>query len=128
MHRIGRGENRMELKMKDGDYMADGAGGVLRLRGDQAALQRVLFRLTARREGFPLLPDMGSRLWQLGRVPPSRRLGAACQYVTEALKVEPGLSVEDVALSERGTGGLDVAVRLRLNGKAAVVSVSVEGG
>lgn len=115
----------MELKMQDGDYAADGAGGVLRLSGEQAALQRVLFRLTARREGFPLLPDMGSRLWQLSRVPPSRRLGAAFQYVTEALKEEPGLSVEDVALSDRRTGGLDIAVHLRLNGRAAVVSVSV---
>lgn len=118
----------MELQMKDGDYVTDGAGGVLRLSGDQAALQRVLFRLTARREGFPLLPDMGSRLWMLDRVPPSRRPGAAFQYVTEALKDEPGLTVEDVALSERGSGGLDVAVGLRLNGKAAVVSVIAEGG
>jgi len=109
--------------MRDGDYVADGAGGVLRLEGDYAALQRVLYRLTARREGFPLLPEMGSRLWRLGAAPPSKRQGAALQYVTEALAPEEGLAVEDVELSERAGGGMDAAVHLRLEGRSYTVHV-----
>lgn len=111
----------MELRMRDGDYIADGAGGVLRLEGDCAALQRVLFRLTARREAFPLLPEMGSRLWKLGAAPPSKRQGAALQYVTEALAPEEGLVVEDVELSERADGGFGMDVRLRLEGQSYTV-------
>ena len=45
----------MELKLKNGDYAADGAGGFVRLEGDAALAQRVLFRLCARRGAFPLL-------------------------------------------------------------------------
>jgi len=113
----------MELRMRDGDYVADGVGGVLRLEGDQAALQRALYRLTARREGFPLLPAMGSRLWKLGAAPPSKRQGAALQYVTEALAPEEGLTVEGVELSERVGGGFGMAVRLRRGGRSYTVHV-----
>ena len=39
----------MELQLKNGDYVPDGRGGAVRLTGDAALLQRVLFRLSARR-------------------------------------------------------------------------------
>ena len=39
----------MELKLEQGDYVPDGAGGFETLDGAQALLARVLFRLTARR-------------------------------------------------------------------------------
>ena len=54
----------MELKLINGDYVPDGMGGVVRCAGADALLERVLFRLTARRGQFPLLPDLGSRLYR----------------------------------------------------------------
>ena len=78
-----------ELELRDEDYVADGAGGLRRVTGDAALLQRVLFRLTARRGTFPFWETLGSRLWQLGRVSPAGRQAAARQYVAEALAEEP---------------------------------------
>ena len=94
----------MELKLEQGDYVPDGAGGFEALDGAQAALARALFRLTARRGQFPFLPELGSRLWRLGQVPAADRQSAAEQYVAEALAEEPGLVVEEVAMAETGGG------------------------
>ena len=60
----------MELRLKNGDYIPDGKGGVVRLSGDNALLQRVLFRLSARRGALPMLPELGSQLYLLGREAP----------------------------------------------------------
>ncbi len=93
----------MELLLKDGDYVSDGAGGQVRLEGEEALLQRVLFRLTARRGGFPLMPELGSRLYALGQERGGWRLPAARQYVVQALQEEP-VAVETVALTDAGDG------------------------
>ena len=37
----------MEPRLKNGDYIPDGLGGVVRCEGAEALLERVLFRLTA---------------------------------------------------------------------------------
>ena len=50
----------MEIKLVQGDYVPDGLGGVQRCKGSDALLQRVLYRLTAHRGQFPLLPRLGS--------------------------------------------------------------------
>ena len=112
----------MELEMREGDYVPDGAGGVRRTFGAQALMQRVLFRLTARRGTFPLWPELGSRLWQLGRVPPAGRPAAARQYVAEALAEEP-VRVEQVTLSEREGRGFLTA---RIQAEDQTLSVTVE--
>ena len=67
----------MELKLRDGDYVPDGAGGFVRCAGAEGVLQRALFLLTCRRGAFALLPDVGSRLYTLAgeknrRAPRSR--------------------------------------------------------
>ena len=84
----------MELQLKNGDYIPDEKGGVVRLDGDAALLQRVLFRLSARRGGLSMLPELGSQLYLLGRERPEARLSAARQYAAEAVRPE-GLTVED---------------------------------
>ena len=89
----------MELQLKHGDYVSDGAGGVRRVAGNEALLQRVLFRLTARRG------TLGSQLWKLGQVPAAKRQSAAKQYVAEALAEESGIQVERVELVENGCAG-----------------------
>ena len=49
----------MERKLSQGDYLPGAQGDFQLLDGAQALLQRVLFRLTARRGQFPFLPEMG---------------------------------------------------------------------
>ena len=50
----------MELKIRNGDYIADGIGGERRADGAEALLERALFRLSVRRGSFPFLPELGS--------------------------------------------------------------------
>ena len=95
----------MELQLKHGDYVSDGAGGVRRVAGNEALLQRVLFKLTARRGRFPFREELGSRLWSLSAVPRQQRQAAARQFVAEALAEESGIQVERVELVENGCAG-----------------------
>ena len=89
------------LALVNGDYAAKG-NGLAAVSGKEAVLQRVLMKLTARRGQFPFLEDFGSRLWTLGQLRPAERQAAAEQYVLEALRDEPGLTVEQVTLAENG--------------------------
>ena len=114
----------MGLSLRNGDYVPDGTGGLRRTEGREALLEQVLFRLTARRGTFPFLPELGSRLWQLGQLP-ARRQSAAEQYVAEALAAEPGLTVEQVILTESGGGRAQVTVGLTWQGEALSVTVEV---
>ena len=114
----------MELQLKNGDYIPDEKGGVVRLDGDAALLQRVLFRLSARRGGLSMLPELGSQLYLLGRERPEARLSAARQYAAEAVQPE-GLTVEDVRLTDRGGGRMDLTVWLRGEGAALTATVAL---
>lgn len=96
----------MEWKLVQGDYVPDGRGGLTALSGGQEVLARALYRLTARRGTFPFLPELGSRLYQLGREKPSERQALAAQYVAEALREETGLTVRSVELRQEGETGL----------------------
>ena len=114
----------MELQLKNGDYIPDEKGGVVRLDGDAALLQRVLFRLSARRGGLSMLPELGSQLYLLGRERPEARLSAARQYAAEAVRPE-GLTVEDVRLTDRGGGRMDLTVWLRGEDAALTAAVAL---
>lgn len=113
----------MDLQLKNGAYVPDGAGGFVRVSGTEALLGRVLFRLKARRGAFALLPEMGSRLYALPRVSAASRQGAAEQAVTEALADE-NLTVEAVTLRET-ENGLSVAVRLSAADETLTAAVEV---
>lgn len=115
----------MGLCLRNGDYVPDGRGGLRRAEGQEALLERVLFRLTARRGAFPFLPELGSRLWRLGQVPAADRQSAAEQYVAEALAEEPGLVVEEVAMAETGGGRARVTVSFIWQGEPLAVTVAV---
>lgn len=114
----------MEIRLLDGDYVPDGLGGVERRSGEAALLQRVIYRLTAHRGQFPLLPELGSRLYLLGRESVPQRLSAARLYVAEAL-AEEAVTVEDVSLAPAGDGRSQVAVRLRYHGEELSVTLTV---
>ncbi|MCI9156789.1 MAG: GPW/gp25 family protein [Lawsonibacter sp.] len=114
----------MEWKLTDGDYVPDGTGGLTALSGGEEVLARVLYRLTARRGALPFLPQLGSRLYQLGRERPSARQALATQYVAEALRAEPNLTVQSVELDQAGDTGT-LTVRLDWKGEALTVQVRV---
>ena len=114
----------MELLLKNGDYLPDGKGGFVRAVGGEELLQRVLFKLAARRGGFPLMPDLGSRLFELHRHKESQRESLARQYVSEALRDEEELTVEQVKVIPAGEG-LSVVVSLRYQGELMDITVEV---
>lgn len=114
----------MEARIHDGDYIPDGLGGVVRCQGAEALLERVLFRLTARRGGLPPLPELGSRLYLLGREPAQQRLSAARQYVAEAL-AEEDVTVADVSLAPEGQNRMRLTVRLDYQGSVLTAAVEI---
>lgn len=114
----------MEPRLKNGDYIPDGLGGVVRCEGAEALLERVLFRLIAHRGGLPFLPRLGSRLYLLSREPVTQRLSAARQYVAEALAEEP-VNVTDVELTSLGEGRAQLTVWLDYQGTGLSVSMAV---
>lgn len=116
----------MELRIRDGDYVPDGAGGLIRVSGREALVQRVLYRLTARRGSFPFWTELGSQLWQLGALPPQQRQSAAAQYVAEALDGEADLEVETVTLTEGTDGTGELTAQLKWRGEALSVSLRIQ--
>ena len=75
-------------KLREGDYCPDGSGAFQEVTGAEELLERVLFKLQTRRGSFPLLPDFGSRLYQLPREKPSARQALGASYAAEALADE----------------------------------------
>ena len=90
----------MELKLQNGDYVPDGVGGLLRVEGREALLQRAMFKLTARRGAFPFLPELGSRLDRLAQERSSAREAMGASYAAEALAGEEDLEVTGAAWEE----------------------------
>ena len=111
----------MELMVRGGDYLPDGRGGFRRAEGDDELLQRVLWKLSVRRGSFPFLPELGSRLYLMGREKPSLRQALARQYAAEALEDEEGLSVTGAELG--GDGTLKITIQRR--GETAEVELSL---
>ena len=116
----------MELKIRNGDYIADGIGGERRADGAEALLERALFRLSVRRGSFPFLPELGSELYRLGHEKPSAR-AAAAKLSAAALAEETALTVEDVELTERGDGVMALRVLLTADGESAALEMTVRG-
>ena len=116
----------MELKIKDRDYVADGAGGLVRVSGWDELLERVLFKLSVRRGSFALAPELGSKLHLLWREKGESRATAAKQYAAEALADEEGLSVTGVELAEKN-GLLELRVLLRYENETGEAVVTIGG-
>ena len=88
--------------LRNGDYCPDGMGGFRQAWGGEEVLERVLFQLTARRGSFPLLPQVGSRLYLLGREKPAARGTVGAGYAAEALA--------EAALSDKKRAGGDITL------------------
>ena len=88
-------------------------------------MERVLFRLRARRGRFPFCSGLGSRLWQLSSLPAGQRASAAEQYVAEALEDEP-VRVEQVELTEAADGTAALTVRLTWEEETLAVTLEIQ--
>ena len=115
----------MALAMRGGDYVSDGKGGLVRCQGAQEVLERLLWKLTVRRESFPFMPELGSRLHLLGRAAPAQRRALAEQYVIEALADEE-VEVTGVELGESGDAA-SLTAHVQWQGKELAVTVALGG-
>lgn len=102
----------MSLRMRDRDYVPDRAGGFQRVSGGEALLEDALFQLSARRGAFPLLPEVGSRLYLLPREKPSARETVARDYAQEALE-KLGITVTGVTLIQGDVLSLTIEMEYR---------------
>ena len=116
----------MELKIKDRDYVSDGAGALVRVSGREELLERVLYKLSVRRGSFALMPELGSELHLLWRENGEGRATAAKRYVAEALAAETALTVSGVSLEQKGDLLL-LRAALLYEGETLEVSVRIGG-
>lgn len=114
----------MENLLRDGDYVPNGFGGFTRLYGTQKVLARALFRLTCRRGSFPFLPELGSRLQELGREKPSAREAAAKIFCASALR-DMELEVDDVRLTQLPDGHARMEVWLTVEDEKQALEVRI---
>ena len=114
----------MENLLRDGDYVPNGFGGFTRLYGAQEVLARALFKLACRRGALPFLPELGSRLWELGSVKPQARDAAARQFAEQALQ---GMGLEVLRARVRTVSDSQTSVELELayDGQTQTVEVTV---
>ena len=116
----------MGLLLKGRDYVADGNGGVSVVQDGDELLAEVLFRLTARRESVPFLPQLGSRMYLLRRARPSEWESMALQFAVEALE-----ELDDVVVTgaevRREDDALWVNVGLLWQGARLSVTAQLEG-
>lgn len=115
-----------EILLENGDQVPNGAGDFCRAQGAQALVQRVLFRLCARRGSFPFLPRTGSLLHRLGREKPSARAALCERYVHQALE-EENVQVTGVSYEESGQAQARVTVSLLWQGEGLQVSAQIGG-
>lgn len=114
----------MTLILQKGNYVPDGKGGFLRAQGAQGLLAEALFRLSCRRGAFPLLPQLGSRLYTLTQEKPSAWEMMARQYCAEALE-GLDLTVQQVQVTPLEDSALHVAAYLRYHGDTVLAEVKI---
>lgn len=114
----------MENLLRDGDYVPNGFGGFTRLYATQEVLARALFRLTCRHGSFPFLPELGSRLQELGREKPSAREAAAKIFCASALR-DMELEVDDVRLTQLPDGHARMEVWLTVEDEKQALEVRI---
>lgn len=112
----------MSLKLRDRDYVPNGAGGFQTVSGSRRVLEEALFLLSVRRGSFSVLPEMGSRLYTLGREKPSVRATIAKIYAQEAL-TPMGITVTGAKVTESDV--LAVEINMEYENETFQVEVAV---
>lgn len=114
----------MENLLRGGDYVPDGFGGFVRLQDEQALLQTALFKLNCRRGALPFLPQLGSRLREIGKTRPSARNDTARLLAEEAL-AGMGLEVTKAKVRMISDVQADVELQLQYHGGSQTVEVRI---
>ena len=109
------------LILREGDYVPDGRGGFRKAEGEEELLERILWKLSVRRGSFPFLPELGSRLHLLGRIPARERQALAGQYVMVAV------AYEDVVVAGVELVGEERTLRLERRGESLTAVLKVGG-
>lgn len=117
----------MELKLENGRYCSGNGGGFETVRGSSELAQRVEMKLCARRGGFALMPEFGSRLYMLPKVRASEREAAARQYIAEALSDEPEVVLSGIVLSYGDEGVLRLELTFNGDEDGFEISTTVSG-
>ncbi|MGI6014586.1 MAG: hypothetical protein ACOX7K_10005 [Oscillospiraceae bacterium] len=105
--------------------MVSSTGGFVTVNGYEELAQRIAMKLTARRGGFALLPEFGSRLYLLGNTKVSERVTAARQYVAEALSDEENLVLEQISVSEITEGTIRIDTEFTYEGDRLYVTTTI---
>ena len=113
----------MEIQLFDGDYVRSGSG-VKELGGTDEMLERIAFRLKARRGGFALLPEFGSRLYELARIKKSERRLAAEQFIRQAMADETDVDIRSIRVEEEA-GVMKIDLELICDGGEYSMQVEV---
>jgi len=113
----------MELKMVDGNYVKNAYHDLASVSGTEELSQRIMMRLKARRGGFALLPDYGSRLYTLAGARPAERESLARQYIAEALSGENVL-LEALQIHDKGDT-LTLELTLRCSGQSLNIKTEI---
>ena len=116
----------MSLLLQNRDYADDGNGGIAAVQDGDELLGEVLFRLAARRESFPFLPALGSRMHLLRRAKASERESLALQYAAEALEDLEDVTVTGASVQQED-GAFWVSVELLRQGTRLAVTARLEG-
>ncbi|MDE6108538.1 MAG: hypothetical protein K2F83_07730 [Oscillospiraceae bacterium] len=113
------------MLLREGDYVPNGQGGFQRAEGAAEVLERVLWKLTVKRGSFPFLPELGSRLHLLNKVPVKERETMAARYAHEALANEE-VTIREAKLTREGERGI-LALKLDWQGEELTATVEVGG-
>lgn len=113
----------MSIQMNGKDYAVAGST-VVSVTGGNALLGDILFRLSARRGSFTLMPELGSRMYLLCREKTSNREALARQYAVEALEELADVTVTDVTVTPVEEG-LRVQVEVSWHGESLAVELEV---
>ena len=115
----------MELRLSNGNYVPDGRGGFETVEGIHEVLQRILFKLTARKGKFPLMPELGSNLYLLCREKPGDVKALAEAYISQALEDEDNIELTDINITYNDIDDISMSLEFVWNEEKLNVSVTV---
>ena len=112
----------MELKLENGRYVPAPDGYPATVAGVYELAQRITMKLAARRGAFAPMPNYGSRLYTLPKLPPAARPAALRRFIAEALADESGVTLQSADIAgDNGT----MRLTLRFSANAAELTVEL---
>lgn len=89
----------MELELQNGRYTPAANGMLREVSGVNELAQRITMKLAARRGAFAPMPNYGSRIYTILKVPPHERETKLREFIYEALRDEQGVKLTKITLS-----------------------------